>query len=109
LGTFPLLLPAVTFAQVIRDVDALVQRKRFLAPDKTGLRVRQQLIEARTSAANCQFAAAMSQLAPVTASGRVMFPDSVDVDVWFSKLIRRLQLKIKYPQQVQSDEFCVLR
>ena len=104
--TFPLLLPSITFAELLHDVDRWAQRQRFVASDPTGSKARQQLLNAQALAAKCLPDKALSQLNPSSASGTVLNPDSVDVEILFSKMQRRLQLLKQYPQQVQSDEYC---
>lgn len=106
LVTFPLLLPPVTFAQLLSEVDRWAQRQRFLAPDTQGTKVRQQLLDARAAADACQIATAISKLNAKDAAKTAAVPESADVEILISKLIRRLQLYSRFPQDVQSAEFC---
>src|SRR5204862_5697979 len=95
--TFPLLLPSITFAKLLHDVDRLVQRNRFVALDPTGSAARLQLLNAQLSAAKCQPDKAISQLNASAAAETVLSPDSVDVEILFSKMVRRLQLLKQFP------------
>ncbi len=106
LVSFPLLLPPVTFAQLLGEVNKWVLRGRFIPPDPLGSNARQQLLNSQAHAAACQINAAIADLNPAAAAGAVLNPDSADVSVLFNKLVRRLQLFNKYPTQVQSTEFC---
>lgn len=105
LVTFPLLYPSVTFAQLLGEVNKWVQRNRIQAPN-TAANVRQPILQARTSAAACQLTAAISTLNPRQLSRTLLAPDLVDFEVLLSKLVRRLQLYTRFPQQVQTNEFC---
>ena len=105
LVTFPILLPSVTFAQALAAVDTLTLRQRFISPDYAAM-VRQQVVAAQASAAACQIAKAINTLNPAKASQATLDPDSLDIEILFSKLIRRLQLYTQYPTQVISNEFC---
>jgi hypothetical protein len=106
LATFPLLYPPVTFANVLAEVTRLAQRQRFLPPDTQGLKVRQIVLEARALAAACQISAAITKLNPKETSRALAVPDLVDFEVLLSKLARRLELYRRFPQEVQSTEFC---
>ena len=106
LVTFPLLLPPVTFAQALNAVTTLALRQRFAAPDTQGTQVLQQVLNAQAFAAACQIKKAINTLNPNSASQAVLDPDSLDIEILLSKLIRRLQLYGQYPTQVISSEFC---
>jgi hypothetical protein len=106
LVTFPLLLPPVTFAGALSNVTMLAQRHRFNAPDTQGSVETQQLLNAKAAAAACKITTAISYLNPQAAAAATMFPDSIDIGVTFSKLVRRLQLFNRFPTQVVSTEFC---
>jgi hypothetical protein len=107
LVTFPLLLPSITFAQLLTDVNTLAQRQRFAAPDTLGANEIAVIKTAQTQAAACQIAAAITTLRPQTNSRAVLAPDLVDYQVLIAKLIRRLQVYQTYPTQVVTSEFCV--
>jgi hypothetical protein len=106
LVTFPLLLPSITFAQLLSAVDSLAQRQRFVAPDMLGTQVRQQIQAAQTAAFGCQITAAINALNPSTASRAVLAPDSVDIGILIGKMIRRLQVYSRFSTQVLSADFC---
>jgi hypothetical protein len=106
LVTFPLLLPSMTFANALSSVSMLAQRQRFNPPDTQGSAETQMLLNAQAAAAACNLPAAISDLNPQAASGATMYPDSSDIGVIFSKLVRRLQLFSQFPSQVVSTEFC---
>lgn len=106
LGTFPLLLPSATFAGLLDQVTTLVQRNRFTAPDPTGTAARQQILNAKAAASACQINTAITTLTPQTTSRTVLAPDQVDYQVLVAKLIRRLQVYLKFPTEVLSTEFC---
>ena len=106
LTSFPLLLPSITFSQLLTAVDRLDQRQRFRAPDVHGTAVRAQITAAQASAAACQIATAISQLNPQTASRATLDPESVDIQIQISKMIRRLQVYSIYSSQLPSAEFC---
>ncbi len=106
LFTFPLLYPPVTFAQLLREVERWAQRGRFQTSDAQGANVRQQLLDAQALASACQITAAIGKLNPQQASRALLAPDSVDIEVLMSKLLRRLQVYSRYPEEVQTSEFC---
>jgi hypothetical protein len=106
LVTFPLLLPPVTFAQAVNAVNTLALRQRFAAPDTQGTQVLQQVLDAQAFAAACQITKAINTLNPNKASQAVLDPDSLDIEILLSKLIRRLQLYGQYPTQIITSEFC---
>jgi hypothetical protein len=106
LVTYPLLLPSVTFAQLTSYVAQLAQRQRFIASDTQGKTVSSALLAARSAAANCQIATAINLLPSTNLSRTALTPDTDDLEVLLSKLVRRLQLYNLFPQQVQSTEFC---
>jgi hypothetical protein len=105
LVTFPLLAPPMTFALLLGEVDRLNQRGRFKSPEVFQV-VRGQIVDARAAAAACRIQDAM-KLDAKSASNAVMFPESTDLEIIISKLLRRLQLFSQYPQEVQSNEFCI--
>jgi hypothetical protein len=105
LVTFPLLLPSVTFAQLIKEVNTLAMRQRFAPPDTQGTNELTVIKAAQTAADSCQIASAISLLQPQTNSRAVLVPDQVDYDVLIGKMIRRLQVYTQFPTQVNS-EFC---
>uniref|UniRef100_Q026U6 Fibronectin type-III domain-containing protein n=1 Tax=Solibacter usitatus (strain Ellin6076) TaxID=234267 RepID=Q026U6_SOLUE len=106
LVTFPLLLPSVTFTQLLSEVSTLVQRQRFAAPDAQGTQARQQIVAAQAAAAACQITTAINTLTPQSTSRAVLVPDLVDYQVLVDKLIRRLQLFSRFPTQMITSEFC---
>ncbi|HYI94999.1 MAG TPA: hypothetical protein VEX68_15755, partial [Bryobacteraceae bacterium] len=106
LGTFPLLLPPITFASLLQQVDVWAQRQRFKAPATTAQVVRQRVLEAKTMAAQCRIPAAILKLSPTESSRALLNPELVDAEVLFNKLARRLQLYSLLPQAVQTTEFC---
>ena len=106
LTSFPLILPPVTFGELLNQVTKLAQRHRFVATDPLGNKLKQQLLAGQADAAACKITTAISDLNPSVASNGTLFPDSMDVLVLFNKLIRRLQLYNKFPTLVQSAEFC---
>jgi hypothetical protein len=106
LVTFPLLLPPVTFAQLLTEVNTLALRGRFVSTDPQGANEIKQIVAAQTAAAACQITTAISTLRPQTNSRAVLTPDQVDYQVLVAKLIRRLQVYGQFPTQVITSEFC---
>jgi hypothetical protein len=105
LTTFPGLLPPITFAQLVSDIDVLGQRQRFTSP-KGEIVLLGQISTAQTFAAQCQISSAINSLAPSYANGLVESPDLTDVGILMYQLGRRLQLYAEYPTQVMTTEFC---
>lgn len=105
LVTFPQLYPSVTFSQMLKEVNRWGQRNRFLAPN-TATSVGQRIIEARDAAAACKLAVAINKLNPQELSRTLQAPDLVDFEVLLSKLVRRMQVRSRFPNQVQTTEFC---
>lgn len=106
LGTFPLLLPSITFAELLNQVTTLAQRNRFTAPDPLGTTARQTILNAKAAASACQINTAVSTLTPLTTSRAILVPDQADYQILVAKLIRRLQMYLKFPSEVVSTEFC---
>ena len=106
LVTFPLLLPPVTFAGLLSELNTLALRQRFTAPDTQGTAELNVIAAAKADAAACQITAAINLLTPQTNSRAVLVPDQVDYHVLVAKLIRRLQLYVQFPTQVITTEFC---
>jgi hypothetical protein len=106
LVTFPVLRPPMTFAQLGQEFERLDERRRFRRPAFKVARVRQQITEAQTLAANCQIGDALSKLDPRMASAVVQAPEAADVEVLTAELVRRLQTFQRLPHEVISDEFC---
>jgi hypothetical protein len=106
LTTFPLLLPPVTFAQLLHEVDRWDSRQRFRSPDQL-TRLRERVLDAQTFAARCQFAQSIQTLSPEAQSTPVMEPDATDLEILISKLVQRMTLFERLPQEVISTEFCV--
>jgi len=105
LTTFPLLLPPVTFTQLLHEIDQWESRQRFSSPNQL-IRLRRRVLAAQTFAAQCQLARATSRLTAVQRSTPVMQPEATDLDVLVSKLIQRMTLYEQVPQEVVSTEFC---
>lgn len=101
---FPLLAPAMTFTQLVQEVEKLGARGRMTR--RGALKVRRMLAEASEQAASCQIEDAVRTLRPQAAGYWARFPESVDVEVMVSKLEQRLQLYAQRPMDVRSDEFC---
>ena len=106
LVTFPLLLPSITFAQLLTEVSTLANRNRFTATDPQGSKTLQVIQTAQTYAVNCQISTAINSLTPQTNSRALLAPDLVDYQVLVAKLIRRLQLYNQYPGQLVTTELC---
>jgi len=106
LTSFPLLLPSITFTQLLTAVNRLDVRQRFRAPDVHGTAVRAQITAAQVSAAACQISTAIGQLNPQVALRATLDPESADIQIQISKMIRRLQVYTLYSPQVISAEFC---
>jgi len=106
LVTFPPLAPPITFARLLDEVDRFRERGRFRRPAVRGARVRAQIAEAQTAAARCQMEDALGMLQPRQASTAVLRPEAADLEILMAKLVRRLQLFQRLPQEVSSDEFC---
>lgn len=107
LMTYPLLLPTVSFAQLVSEVSVLASRQRFTSTANQQALLT-QISTAQASAAACAINTAITQLNPQTAAALVEAPDSIDVSILFYKLARRLQIYAQYPTQVVSTEFCTV-
>jgi len=105
LMTFPVLLPPVTFADIVSEVDILGQRGRF-SPAINEQALLWQISAAQAYAAQCQINAAINALSPSAASSLLESPDSTDMSILIYKLQRRLHLYTEYPSQVITTEFC---
>jgi hypothetical protein len=105
LMTYPLLLPTVTFAQLVSEASVLEQRQRF-NPATNYQNLLTLITTAQADAAACAINAAITELNPQSAEALVEAPDSTDIGILFYKLARRLQLYAEYPTQVSSTEFC---
>ncbi len=106
LVAFPLLTPPLTFVQLLHEVDVLDQRKRYKNPATKLMEVRQEILDAQALAARCQIGLAIDKLNPEVADSDVLEPDSTDLEILISKLVRRLQLFARFPNDVVSSEFC---
>lgn len=106
LVTFPVLAPPMTFAQLSLELERLDERHRFHGPSVRLARVRQQIADAQTLAANCEIASAIKSLDPEKSSTIARKPEAIDLEVIMSKLVRRLEMFDRLPQEVGSDEFC---
>lgn len=106
LGTFPNLLPSITFSTLLNQTAIFAARGRFTTPDPTGATALQTIFTAKTAAAFCQIGAAITTLTPQATSRAVLVPDQVDYQILIAKVIRRLQLFQQYPTEVVSTEFC---
>lgn len=104
---FPLLTPSMTFAQLLSEVDRWAARGRFR--DLSALNeLRARVMEAQASAAACKLDWASRLLKMSPAESYLLAPESVDLKVIVSKLVRRLQLVIAVPRQTMSSEFCTM-
>lgn len=101
---FPLLAPAMTFTQLVQDVDKLDARGRLKM--RGAFKLRRMIAEASAQAASCEIEGAIETLRPQPASQWARFPESVDIEVMVSKLERRLRLYVQRPMEVRSLEFC---
>jgi hypothetical protein len=106
LVAFPLLIPPVTFSQMLHEVDRWEQRGRFTDPVTRVEKLRQQILDAKTLASSCQISEAIKALNPQKASNYLLSPEAVDLEILLSKLIRRLTLFGQLPGDVSSGEFC---
>jgi hypothetical protein len=106
LVAFPLLTPPVTFAGLAQEVTRMDRRRRFRSPVTRMAKVREQVADARRRAARCQIAEAISSLNPQAASNDVLEPEATDLEILMSKLVRRLSLYRRFPQDVSTNEFC---
>jgi hypothetical protein len=106
LVAFPLLTPSVTFAQLLDEVGVLDQRQRFKNPVTQLTQVRKMIVDAQRLAMNCQIRATINELDPQKAYSEVVQPDAIDLEILIAKLVRRLQLFNRLPNEVISNEFC---
>jgi hypothetical protein len=106
LVTFPLLTPAVTFSGLLQEVNRMEQRQRYRDPVKRLSAVRMMITDAQRLAARCDISGALRTLNATKAAGDVLAPEATDLEVLMSKLIRRLTLFSRLPQDVSSAEFC---
>jgi hypothetical protein len=104
LVSFPLLTPPMTFAQLQHEIDTIEFRERFRSGGATN--VRGMVLDAGGLAAGCHISDALKALNPQTASTSALFPESVDIEIMMSKLVRRLTLYEQLPADVMSTEFC---
>ncbi len=93
-------------SQLATQISRLDQRQRFRSPDVHGTAVSAQVAASQASAASCQISTAISQLNSQAASKATLDPDSVDIEILISKMVRRLQMYSLYPQLVIPSEFC---
>ena len=105
LTTFPLLTPAMTFAQLLREINTWTLRQRFPTTSLRNELVLKTLIAA-VQAARCQIAPAVAMLNAQPSSRYLPEPEALDLDVITSKLTRRLGLYQQLPQSVSTTEFC---
>jgi hypothetical protein len=128
LVAFPLLGPAMTFAQLNHEIDRWVSRGRVVGKlaglsnrwefDWLDIRhrfvdrlARQQQLRAlvdaaRTAASRCQISDAIKSLELVRPSQYIVEPEATDFEILIAKLVRRLALFRQLPGDVMSDEFC---
>ena len=106
LVAFPLITPPVTFARMLREIERIEERQRFLDPVKRMAPVRTQVQAAQALANVCLIPDAIMQLKPRQAATNASEPEATDVEILMSKLVRRLTLYNRFPQDVLSDEFC---
>ncbi len=99
LVTFPPLTPPVTFAQLLNEVERI-------ADLPTRLEVRAQVLAAQALAANCQISGAEETLELLGAHAALTQPGGTDLKILTAKLVRRLKLFERFPQDVSSGEFC---
>jgi hypothetical protein len=100
LVSYPLLTPPATFAQLLSEVEGLSDLP-------TRLEVRTQVLEAQALAANCQLGEAIGTLELLAQQPALMAPEATDVEVLNTKLVRRLTLFQRFPQELSSGEFCI--
>jgi hypothetical protein len=107
LTTFPLLTPAMTFGQLLRELNTWTLRQRFKTVSLRNEMVLRTLIAAM-QAARCQITPAITTLNAQPSSRYLLEPEALDLDVVTAKLTRRLSLYQQMPQSVSSTEFCSL-
>src|SRR5205085_2586456 len=105
LVAFPLNTPALTFVQLLHEIDRMEERQSTLSGKRKYQTFRTQVISAKNAASICRIPDAIKYLKQWQAIA-ILQPDATDVDVLTSKLIRRLTLYSQLPQQVVSGEFC---
>jgi hypothetical protein len=106
LVTFPPLAPAVTFASLQGQLKVWEQRQRFKDPARRLAKARGQLDDAQDRAVRCQIDGAIKALNPTRASTDLLEPESTDIEILFSKMVRRLSLYAEMRQDVSTSEFC---
>jgi hypothetical protein len=106
LVTFPVLIPPVTFAQLLHEIDRWEARGRFATANQAN-RLRQRILTAQTFAAQCQLARSAQVLRPIEESTPIMEPEATDLEILVSKLVQRMRLFAHSPQDVISTEFCI--
>src|SRR5262249_32965184 len=92
LTAFPPLVPSVTFAQLLHEVDVLDQRRRFKDQARQLTQMQKMILGAQRHAESCHVLAALSKLNPEKAYSEVLEPDAMDLEILLAKLVRRLEL-----------------
>jgi hypothetical protein len=105
LVTFPVLTPAMTFAEMLRQENTWTQRQRFMSASLRNELILTTLV-AYIQAMRCQLGPAMTTLNAQPASRYLLDPEAADLEVITSKLTRRLALFQQAPQNVVTTEFC---
>jgi hypothetical protein len=105
LVAFPLHTPSITFAEMLRQVDRIEQRGRFVNAALRMDPVRTRVLAAKDLASACKLVEAEQMLNPQKISN-VLYPEATDVSILMSKLGRRISLRRQFPQSIVSDEFC---
>jgi hypothetical protein len=103
---FPLLMPPMTFTMLEREIGKMALRGRLDGADALA-KAQAMVAEARAASAYCALDKAQKALNAKKASALALFPESVDVEVIVSKLVRRLQMYQVFPAEVISTEICV--
>jgi hypothetical protein len=103
---FPLLTPPMTFAQMYREINRWERRARYADPTIRLTTLLEQVADAHALAAACQVEQAIQALNPQITSGALQTPESADLEILLSKLIRRLRNYQDLPQYVANGEVC---
>jgi hypothetical protein len=106
LVAFPALTPSVTFAQLLQQVNVLDQRGVYKDPNKQLSAETAMITKAQRLAMNCKIPQAIGALDPNKPYIDVLEPDATDLSILIGKMIRRLQIYMRFPTQVMSNEFC---
>lgn len=112
LATFPPYEPVLSFSSLLSKYDRLVEiaaRNNGGVIDNAVQKaiLRGKIVDARNLALLCQLESASELLEPRLARTTFILPESTDLEILISRILRRMMLYEKFPGLVDSDEFCI--